>query len=298
MNLEVGKTSISNLMIDHEVDSLRFWYRTNQLGVDFVEYNDLDTDRIDNYYTYSSHGLTYYNCGGDMDCEETIDDLSAAWNALLLASSISAVLAVVSWMLGSPRNFYACLYNTKVFDNGVREEKKVWLWFLKPVGLTYALTMAYAVVFGIQFMALFRYINRLPSNEAMYALSLHYLNSDPTLCSTTAPCEFTYDSVYSFNRNYAFLIAAVVFAALSLASVALSHNLKLKSIQWSCFGMCCTSHTAPLPVSKNEFIDEENVPSPNQNESSYSSAPPEAIFVTSLEVQGTKLTDVDLTSEC
>lgn len=290
IDFEVGKSSVSNLMADSDVDALRFWYRTNQVGLDFVNY-----DEEDEYsYTYSTHGLSHYNCGEDVNCEGTIDDLSAAWNTLLLASSVSAVLTFVSWALGAPRNFYACLYKTKVFDNGVRDEKKIWLWFLKPIGLTYALTIVYAVVFGIQFLALFRYINRLPTNEEMYALSLHYLNSDPNLCSSATPCEYSYESAYGFNRNFAFFIVAIVFAALSVIFVAMSHKLKLKSIQWACFGVFCSQNNSSLPLPTVEDSSKNQT----EDQSSLSSAPPEAIMVTSLEVEGTKLTEIDLTSQC
>ena len=288
-NFEVRTHSVSNLMIDSEADALRFWYNTNQIGIDIVEYDDNLDEEL--RYTYSTDSLSHYGCDGDIDCEDAINDLSAAWNTLLLASSVSAVLCFVSWVLGSPRNFYSCFYKTKLLDNGVREEKKVLLWFLKPVGLTYALVIAYAVVYGIQFIALFRYINRLPSNEKMYALSLHYVNSDPTLCSTSNPCYYSYDSAYGFNREYAFVIVSLIFAALSVVFVALSHQLKLKSLQWGCCDVFCTQkRNSGVPIPSDE------VDSPNQieDDSTVTSAPPEAILVKSLEVEGTKMTEVDL----
>jgi hypothetical protein len=207
INFEVDTSEVSNLMIDGEADALQFWYRTHKMGLSVIEHANNNDEHGDEYrevedmYVYSSIDLNDYNCGINDDCTNTVDDLSDAWNTLVVASSVSALLCITSWLLAAPRNLYSCLYNTKLYQTGVREEKKVLMWFVKPIGLTYLLSIMYIVVFGVQFVALFKYINQLPSNEDIYDLSLHYLNSDPTLCSVMTPCEFSYESVDTFNRN-------------------------------------------------------------------------------------------------
>jgi hypothetical protein len=282
-------------------------------------------------YTYSSIDLTDYNCGTDVDCDQTVDDLSAAWNTLLVASSVSALLCMVGWLLSAPRNFYPCLYNTKVYQTGVREEKKVLMWFVKPIGLTYLLTILYIVVFFVQFIAFFKYVNQLPSNEDLYDLSLHYLNSDPTLCSVANPCAFAYESVYTFNRNTTFLLISVVYAGLAVVFVAAAHRLKLQSTRWGCFSGCYTraregmssryqsNNRPPLVVTEEAerrgelaghsvggggrqtvTVTVTGVPLPPPP--SASSAPPEAVLIASSEVQmqieTVKWTEVDLNSKC
>jgi hypothetical protein len=243
INFEIATSEISNIMISSTTDSLQFWFRASSVGLSFIAYEDgssHDDKEIENMYLYSSVDLDDYNCNLDASCENTVDDLSKAWHTLLISSSLCALLCIVSWFLAAPRNVYPCLYNTKMYQTVVREEKTIFLWFIKPGGLTYLLVSLYSVAFGVQFVALFKYVNHLPSKEDMYRLSLHYMNSDQTLCSVSNPCEFSFESIYNFNRNVSFMFASLVCVAIAVVLVALSHRLELKSLRWHCFCSCCT----------------------------------------------------------
>ena len=242
VSFEVDTEDVSNLQLDSEADAVQFWFRTNRIGLSIIDYGEQDEDGnkpVNSMYTYSSSSLNNYNCDMDTSCEQTVDDLAASWNTLLLACSMSAIACVAAWLVSLPRNCYPVLHCTPLYQSGLQNDKTVMVWLLKPVGLTYLLTITYTVVFGIQFFAMLKYVSNLPSNEEMYKLSLQYMNSDSSLCPSSNPCDYSYDSIYSFWRNFAFLIVAVVFAGLSILFVAASHQLKLKSTRWECLKGCC-----------------------------------------------------------
>jgi len=95
-------------MIDGEADALQFWYRTHKMGLSVIEHANNNDEHGDEYrevedmYVYSSIDLNDYNCGINDDCTNTVDDLSDAWNTLVVASSVSALLCITSWLLAAP----------------------------------------------------------------------------------------------------------------------------------------------------------------------------------------------------
>lgn len=309
ITFEVDTASVSNLIISPEADALQFWSRTNEIGLSVVEFSDAakgedDYQEVEDMYIYSSIDLNDYNCANDEDCENTIDDLDTAWNTLVVASSLSAVFCIMCWLLAAPRNFYSCFFKTKVYERGLGEEKPLISWFVQPVGLTYLLTVLYAVVFGVQFLAFFKYMNQLPSNEEMYDLSLHFLNNDPTLCSISNPCEFSFQSVDFFHRNVYWLLSAAITAVLVLIFVVAAHRLKLRSIRWSCLSLDCLGGMSRRgdeqitdrcsPVSTDEGRD---LPVPTQSQlelGQSASEGPSAVVIPPSEVQLAQWTEVDL----
>ena len=329
INFDVDTANISNLMIDANADALQFWFRTHKVGLSVIKYSeesmeaghgDGDYQEVEEMYVYSAIDLNNYNCGVDTSCVNTVDDLSAVWNTLLVASCVSAMLSALSWLLAAPCNFYPCLFNTKVYQRGVQEKKKLCMWFVQPTALTYLLATLNAIVFGVQFNAFFKYLRQLPSNQDMYALSLHFLNSDPTICSLVAPCTFSYDDVNTFHHNGSQLLVGAVYAALVVAFMAASHRLQLASTRWDCCsgrrGLCApalwTSRT-PVPSAEEESELELSPSSQGQGQGQHSYSPhkgeavssaPEAVLVCSEvslmskeTLSGGKWTEVDLHSE-
>jgi hypothetical protein len=243
-------------MISGDADALQFWYRTDRIGLTVIEYDEGEDEEkaITEMYIYSSSRLEEYNCNLDGDCENTVDDLTAAWYSLLFASAVCAFVCLLAWVISIPRNAYPCLYNTKAFQSGEREKNPVFMWFVQPIGLTYLLALMYAIVFGIQFVTFFKYVQLLPSNEEMHDLSLHYMNNDPTLCSVSNPCEFSFESIDYFTRNVAFIVVGFVCAALAGVLVISSHRLKLQSIRFNCLGSCCSPDRSPVATEDQDIM--------------------------------------------
>lgn len=265
---EVPTSAVSNLKLDSKFDAVKFWFRTNRVGMMVVDYGGDEDDEyreINEMYDYSSFSVFKYKCNLDEACDNTTDNLSNVWRSLILSTSVSAAVCVISMLLASPRNLYPLLHNSSFYKRGLREKSPALLWFLKPVTLTYLLQCSYATVFIVQLIAYFNYINVLPSNEDMYKFSLHYLNNDPSLCSPSAPCDYSFESVDYFERLTAFFIVLVAFAALAVVLVGVAHRLKLRSTRWECFNVGCMRNSASsdrqasptlTPVSINELPED------------------------------------------